>query len=250
MENIQSDEALRIWIINYLSEKLGSHAILRGGMVLRVLGCPRYTNDLDYIFIPFKSKKEAVPLLEKILKEVEGLSFQCQLHSTNARFDIIFKSAKGTYKTQLEISVAENCPSEALSTGDFSQEHQQLPHIVRVMRFDVALAHKLAAWNERRLLRDLYDAYFIFKNLNTLPHLQTLQNRLQKINYAKKEKSRSFLKKMSLNDFLNQVEEGLKNLTDNDLEKELRDSLTQNQMVGLSKKIRVSLNELIEKLRE
>ena len=52
MENIQSDEALRVWIINYFSEKLGKHAILKGGMVLRILDCPRYTNDLDYVFIP------------------------------------------------------------------------------------------------------------------------------------------------------------------------------------------------------
>ncbi len=37
----------------------------------------------------------------------------------------------------------------------------QPSRVVRVMAPGAALAHKLAAWNERRLVRDLYDAWFL-----------------------------------------------------------------------------------------
>jgi predicted nucleotidyltransferase component of viral defense system len=51
-------ESRMVWIINQLADKFGNHAILKGGMELRLFDCPRYTNDLDYIFIPFASKNE------------------------------------------------------------------------------------------------------------------------------------------------------------------------------------------------
>jgi hypothetical protein len=36
-------------------------------MELRLLDCPRYTNDLDYVFIPFASKKEVSKILADAL---------------------------------------------------------------------------------------------------------------------------------------------------------------------------------------
>lgn len=49
------------------------------------------------------------------------------------------------------------------------------------MSFDAALSHKLAAWNERRLIRDLYDAHFIFRMVGQRPHMPTLLARLSKV---------------------------------------------------------------------
>jgi hypothetical protein len=49
------------------------------------------------------------------------------------------------------------------------------------MDFSVALSHKLAAWNERRLLRDLYDAYFLYKMVGVLPDKKILMRRLAKV---------------------------------------------------------------------
>lgn len=54
----------------------------------------------------------------------------------------------------------------------------QPSRIVRVMALDYALAHKLAAWNERRLLRDLYDGYFLAGRLGETPVREVLDQRL------------------------------------------------------------------------
>lgn len=43
-----------------MQEDFKNHAILKGGMVLKLLGSTRKTLDLDYTFVPFKSKKEIV----------------------------------------------------------------------------------------------------------------------------------------------------------------------------------------------
>jgi len=57
----------------------------------------------------------------------------------------------------------------------------QPARIIRMMSASWALAHKLAAWNERRLLRDLYDCYFFVARLGELPDIGELRNRLAKI---------------------------------------------------------------------
>ncbi|TFG65851.1 MAG: hypothetical protein E4H28_03325, partial [Gemmatimonadales bacterium] len=63
-------------------------------------------------------------------------------------------------KTQIEVHVAAECETEELSTMALARANNQQGRIIRVMSLPVALAHKLAAWNERRLMRDLYDAWF------------------------------------------------------------------------------------------
>jgi hypothetical protein len=55
-------------------------------------------------------------------------------------------------RLQVEVNVALECPNEPLSTATLARTHNMLPKIIRGMRFDVALAHKIAAWNERRLI--------------------------------------------------------------------------------------------------
>lgn len=249
MDNIQSDEGLRIWLINHLSEELGDHAILKGGMVLRLLDCPRYTNDLDYVFVPFRSKKEIVPLLDKAFVGLAGVKIKQGLHSTHARYDVTLTNAFGTFRTQIEANVSLSCEAESISTEDAARPHKQLPRIVRVMRFDVALAHKLAAWNERGLVRDLYDGYFFYKHLNQIPHLPTLAKRLEKISYAKRLKGPSLPRRMTLEEFLTHLEQGVFALTDNAIREEMRDSLDPTQLAGLALKIRVGITQMIEKIR-
>ena len=47
MKNFRNTEELLAWIINFFAEEFGSAAIIRGGMALRLLNSPRYTNDID-----------------------------------------------------------------------------------------------------------------------------------------------------------------------------------------------------------
>lgn len=249
MENIKSDEALRVWVITHLSDRLGNHAILKGGMVLRLLDCPRYTNDLDYIFIPFTSKKDIVAPILTALKELKGVTIHHRVHSTNAQFDVILKNEFGTYKTQVEANVAMECPSQSVSTADLAAQYDQTVRVIRVMRFDVMLAHKLAAWNERRLMRDLYDAYFMVKNMSVLPDKTVLQQRLQDIRYAKRVGGKNFPKMMTLPEFYTALISEVNVVTAANLEDELRDYLEPQQLAGLDKKILITLNQMVEALQ-
>lgn len=250
MENIKSDEALRIWVIAHLSERLGEHAILKGGMVLRLLDCPRYTNDLDYIFIPFKSKKDIVAPILKALKELEGAEIHHRVHSTNAQFDVLLKNEFGIFKTQVEANVAEACESQPVSTADLATQYDQTVRVVRVMRFDIMLAHKLAAWNERRLMRDLYDAYFMVKNLSVLPNLDVLKGRLQNIRYAKRVGGKALPKQMTISEFCDVLANEAKNVTDADLESELRDYLDPKLFAGMSKKIAIVVSQMVDEIQK
>ena len=73
MEMFKSTEALLSWIVDFFAQKFGNSAILKGGMSLRLMHSPRYTNDVDYIFVPFDSKKDVKTLVGEALAQVEGL---------------------------------------------------------------------------------------------------------------------------------------------------------------------------------
>ena len=79
METFKSTEALLSWIIDFFAQKFGNSAILKGGMSLRLMHSPRYTNDVDYVFIPFDSKKDVKTLVE------EALSLFCDQNSEFAQ---------------------------------------------------------------------------------------------------------------------------------------------------------------------
>ena len=72
MADINTVEELMLFIINLFGEHFPQSAILKGGMALRLLDCPRFTNDLDYVFIPYKSKNDIVDDVCKLLDSVDG----------------------------------------------------------------------------------------------------------------------------------------------------------------------------------
>ncbi|QQR79284.1 MAG: nucleotidyl transferase AbiEii/AbiGii toxin family protein [Deltaproteobacteria bacterium] len=215
---------------------------------MRLLNSQRSTNDLDYVFIPYKSKKDIVPLLQKAFDGVEGLKFTYKLHSTHARYLLTLKNNFGTFKAKIEINVSSDCPYQPISTAEVSQHYKQLPHVVCIMKLDIALAHKLAAWNERSLMRDIYDAYFIYQFLKVLPDRETLNRRLQKIVYSrgKKEKGPS---QITLLEFINHLEKALHKLSLEAIDRELHDYFPPKEIEGLDLKIKKSLSQMIEELR-
>ncbi len=170
-KEVDSTEGLLLWLMGYFAERFRNHAILKGGMVLRLLNCPRFTNDLDYLFIPYKSKKEIKPMLEKAMEEISHSSFGLTMDSKCLRIAFSYRNMK----IQLEATVTDQCESEALSNSNLGQRYQLNPLIINVQRRDVALSHKIAAWNERHLYRDLFDIYFFVSVLGVTPHLPTLK---------------------------------------------------------------------------
>ena len=64
----RNEEKLLAIIVEKFSQRFGKKAVLCGGMALRIMGSARYTNDLDYLFVPFKSKNEIVSILLECLQ--------------------------------------------------------------------------------------------------------------------------------------------------------------------------------------
>ena len=175
MENFKSTEALLSWIVDFFAQKFGNSAILKGGMSLRLMHSPRYTNDVDYIFIPFDSKKDAKTLVEEALSLVEGLKYNTTMNSKALRIIVDYAGQQA----QIEINVEMECPSIPMSSSLLSTPYGYPARIIRVMEPGVAFAHKIAAWNERELMRDLYDVYQYESLFRTAPNMEILYKRLK-----------------------------------------------------------------------
>lgn len=240
MPDIKTTENLMLFLINLFGEKFPQSAILKGGMALRLLDCPRYTNDLDYIFIPFNSKKDIAGDICRLLDEQEGLNYEYSLNSKCLRIRV---ESSGVM-TQIEINVAENCPSVAISTSALASGTGQLSRIIKVMDYSVAMAHKLAAWNERRLVRDLYDLNFYYTFLKVLPDLEVLSERLKNILSTKRNKNP---KSMSFSQLLEGLRLTLNKLTSKDIN-ELADYLPAKNLPGLEVRLRANLLKFCDEL--
>ena len=184
MENFKSTEELLAWVVNFFAAEFGNHAIIRGGMALRLLNSPRYTNDIDYVFVPFSSKKEIRPLVEQKLSKVNGLVFNITLNSKVMNVNIHYLSQN----CQIEINVENEYQSLTASSSPLASLYGMPARIVRIADLSVAFAHKIAAWNERELLRDLFDIYLYRAILKVEPNLEILQKRLANVRIYPKAK--------------------------------------------------------------
>jgi predicted nucleotidyltransferase component of viral defense system len=231
-----------VLIINLLADKFGSNAILKGGMQLRLVDCPRFTNDLDYVFIPFASKKEIKDRILRALGDYPGLKISYTVNSKCIRYLVAYENIN----VQVEVNVALECESVEMSTSTLARSKNQQGRIIRVMNFNTALAHKLAAWNERDLIRDLYDAYYLFVVLHAKPDLKVLKQRLSHVESRKKNAKPAA---MSIDDFIAKLEFAANNLTAEMVKNELKDYMPLEELAGLDKKIIGGISKLVEFLK-
>jgi|WetSurMetagenome_2_1015567.scaffolds.fasta_scaffold00272_22 predicted nucleotidyltransferase component of viral defense system len=230
-------------IINLFADEFGNHAILKGGMELRLADCPRFTNDLDYVFVPYSSKKEIKDRLLDALKSETDLSVSCGINSKCIRCVV----ARETVKVQIEVNVSAEIPSSPLSTSSLARAANVPPRIIRGMDFRHALSHKLAAWNERGLVRDLFDVYYIAVHLMVSPDVDTLVRRLGRVETGRKNARAS---SMPLDEFIAKIESAASALTGETVEDELRDYLAPEELPGLDRKIAGGIRKVIDFLRE
>lgn len=238
MEMFKSTEALLSWIVDFFAQKFGNSAILKGGMSLRLMHSPRYTNDIDYIFIPFDSKKDAKTLVEDALSQVEGLSFNTTMNSKALRIIVDYVGQQA----QIEINVEKECPSIPMSSSLLSTPYGYPARIIRVMEPGVAFAHKIAAWNERELMRDLYDVYQYESLFKAVPQMEILHKRLKC--------ARSYKNIVAAKDLQALVEKMRKcaeGLTEGSFE-ELVPLLDSVELAGLSFRMRPSILALCDKM--
>jgi hypothetical protein len=236
-------EGLFVWVLHRFAEVFEEHAIVKGGIALRLLECPRSTNDIDYVFVPFRSKNDVVDRLRALLQEIDGAVVEVAVHSKMIRARLQVDAAT----IQIEANVDTRCPSLAVPTGPFATSQGQPSRLVRVMALGLALAHKLAAWNERRLLRDLYDVYYLASRLGATPDLPTLRRRLQRIESRRPELRRR--RSMSLPELVAELQAAVATIDDAAVRNELAPVLPADELAGLVPRLRGGVTKVIEGLQ-
>jgi len=236
---IKKQQALLAQIMDLFAQRFSKHAVLRGGMALRLLGCERLTNDLDYVFVPFKSKKDIVEDVVSTLQEIPGADVKHSLNSQCLRAIVTVDDAS----VQVEAKVATEAATEIMSTRELAHEFNLQPRLIPIVAHSVALANKLAAWNERRLLRDLYDIWF-FLRMGVRPDTITLEERLQNCSYSKLVPTAQRFQGSGTKQFYDFILANTVELTDSDVSEALADYLPLEELPGLAMAFRAELAKL------
>ena len=240
LPNIQNTDQLFYFLIHTISEDFQDHAILKGGMVLKLFGSRRETYDLDFIFVSFDSKKDLSITIRKFFNSIEGLNSKVTLNSKMIRVLV----SVGDIKAQVEINIASGVKTDVVSTVALKDSKTTVvPKVIKIMSLDVALSHKLAAWNERRLIRDLYDISYLFDVQNIIPDIDTLLNRLDSI--ESRIPSLRKVKKMNLAEFSIALKKECQLITQKRVEDELSALLDENEIAGLSMRMLDSIHRLV-----
>ena len=231
-------DTLFLWVMHRFAEVFEEHAVIKGGMALRLLDSPRSTMDIDYVFVPFKSKKEIVERIEKVLGEIEDAQVAMELHSKMLSAGLQVEGVA----IKIEANVATECETIPMATGGFANSLGQPSQVVRVMNPDQALAHKVAAWNERRLLRDLYDCYFLASRAGASPDLAIIDHRLAKIESRLPQLRKTH--SMSRERLVSELQKAAAELSEDHFEQELAGILPPVELAGLALRIRAAIERI------
>ena len=236
---MREQQKLMAKVIDIIAETFDKHAVLRGGMVLSILGCDRWTNDIDYLFVPYKSKKDVVSELTSALKAIPGSKVKHSINSQCLRIELTV----GDVSTQIEVKVDTKAKTDLVSTRELSEKFNLPARIIPVMDNSVALANKMAAWNERRLARDIYDVVF-FLNMGVEQDIEILSKRLNKVRYSPIIKQSEKFKGRTVLEFYDFITETISKTSENDLKKQLEDYVTAGRLMGIKSKILASIAKL------
>lgn len=235
-------DGLFLWIMHRFAEVFEEHAVLKGGMALRLLDCPRQTVDIDYVFVPFSSKKPVADVVRRVLGEIEDAEVDIRLHSKMLRARLRVDEVA----IVIEANVAEQCASIPVSTAGLARSVGRPAQVVRIMSPSTALAHKLAAWNERRLARDLYDCAFLVGQARVEPDLGVLDARLAKV--ESRLPALKGRRTMTHGELAAALGETVAQLSDAQLRQELAGLLPVEELAGLALRIRVAVTRLADHL--
>lgn len=236
---IEKEQQLLAQVLDLFAQKFDKKAVLRGGMVLCVLGSPRLTNDLDYVFVPYKSKKDIVDEILTCLRSIDGAQLDYSLNSKCLRVILTVEQTS----IQIESKVAMDVKTTTTSTRLFSTRFNLPPRIIHVVDTNVALANKMAAWNERRLIRDIYDIWFLLQ-MHATPDEATLQSRLLKPVYSSLVKKEDYFTGQTRGDFYDFIRSYVSSLSDEQISNELSDYLPPSETAGLALLFKAAFTKL------
>ncbi len=234
----QLTEALLVRILEALTLKFDDKIILKGGMLLRLLGSQRLTRDIDFVLVSKESRKILIKPIREALQSLNDVTILNEkLNSRGIFIDV--RDTKNQIETQIEIAVIKSThmPPEPVSTLELTKKYALGIRVVAAMAIPEAFSHKIAATIEREVIRDLYDIaqYEPMARFDK----ETLAQRLKTISIGR---SKPIV--LSFTEAANKLRDRISGLTDQKLEQELRSSLPADQIVGLHLIIRTAIARL------
>jgi predicted nucleotidyltransferase component of viral defense system len=215
-------------VIQKVSMHFGPKAVLRGGMAMRLQGISRSTIDADFTFQPSRHKKEDFGNeLVELISSMSDTPVKVNDHSHVLQIGATIEGEK----IMVEGSTSASFEPDLISTGPLALRFNKQPALISIMPNDMAMAHKCAAWLERRLVRDLYDIYIFYDRLNARPNLDVLNMRLNKVNFLRGVKPRPKLKNES--EYLCFLKGEVKEMLAADLEAQLEGLIDQRELSGI-----------------
>ncbi len=233
-------DGLFLWAMHRFSEVFEDHAVLKGGVAFRLLDSPRYTTDIDFVFVPFTSKNEIRSEIEEVLSGLPDAEVRIDIHSRMIRAMVRVDEAQ----IQIEVNVAPECGTVPMATGGFARSLGHPSQVIRMMSPAHALADKIAAWNERRLARDLYDSYFLFARLETQPEIGVLDARLAHVDSRIPRLRRK--RSMSRKELADELRAAAREVTAERLRQEIEALLPPEEMAGLDLRLKAALHRLAD----
>lgn len=241
---MKNREEMLVRIMHALAEKFRTHLVLKGGMLLRLLNCPRSTQDIDYVWLSTESKKVLVKELKKVLQSLGDIRIVAvNLNSRGIFVDVADKNIPDLRgKIEIDVKPSLNLPSEGMSTVVLANQYAMTGRIVSTVALPEAFANKIAATLERNVARDLYDLSQ-FEPLSPYD-VGTLQKRLAKIAIR-----RSTPKAISFQEASELLGQKLDSVTEAALAQELHPLLPPNQRQGLTPIIRAAVSRIAARLK-
>lgn len=240
---MKNSEELLIRIIHFMAEKFKAGILLEGGMFLRLLNCPRATQDVDYVLISSESKKEIAGRIKKMLSGLPDIRVEAvNLNSRGVFIDVTAAdnpSVRG--KIEITVQASMNLPSESISTAIVARTHSLAGRIVATIALSEAFSNKIAAALERDTARDLYDLSQ-FEPLCAFD-IQTLRGRFSSLSI---KRGKPVL--ISFTEAASMFKERAGKLTENILEKELYPLLSKEYRGGLLPIIKACMIRIASKL--
>jgi predicted nucleotidyltransferase component of viral defense system len=234
----RDQEKALLEVIHHISAAFGPEAVLKGGMALRMQGIPRSTIDVDFCFQPHKHKRG---FMDKVIEEAEILFDHKPAVTADSKKVQILGKRNGV-DIIIEVSAHEGFEPETLSTAAMARGLNLPPRIISVMPKPIAFAHKLGAWLDRRLPRDLYDIHVFYTYLKARPNLEILQKRIENPSYARTVHPKPELK--SLESFVEFLKEQADTLDEQILEEDLRGIVDEIELPGIGGQILTTLRRL------
>lgn len=241
MDENEKREKLLLDILSLINSSFKNSAILKGGLVLRLLNSPRYTQDIDYIFTTKQSRKSILPIIEKALAK-ENIKITRSLINSRGLFINVEDETKTLAQIEISIDHQHHPKTEVISTASLSIKNGRTPELITILARDVGFSHKIAATLERDALRDFYDLS-LYEPLTNIDS-DTLEKRLSALEINRKK-----MPPYSFEEAANLLEKKINSTKDQDLEQGLKQLLPESYRFGIAPTIKASVLRVCEKIR-